>query len=161
MKATIQRRWDHDRGGPAIDVQVETPTARYTAPLRIERSETELQREVVAWIDSLLDLRAFVFHVPNGGRRDRRTAAILRGMGVRAGVADLGMLREQGRSGWIELKTEEGTQEPEQLAFEARCIMLDHDYRVCRSVCDVHATMVEWGVHFIEPPLARAHREGR
>jgi hypothetical protein len=56
------------------------------------------------------------FHVPNGGRRSPIEAAIFNGLGVRAGVSDLILLRE-GRAFALELKTERGRPTAAQMQF--------------------------------------------
>lgn len=49
---------------------------------------------------------ALLFHIPNGGKRDARTAAILKRSGVKKGVPDLCLpVPRNGYHGlWIELK---------------------------------------------------------
>ena len=49
-------------------------------------SEAQEQAAVIQWCDIR---RIPVFHVPNGGSRDKREAANLKRQGVRAGVPDL------------------------------------------------------------------------
>lgn len=54
--------------------------------------EAEMQASLFAEIDLLANQDPrwrFIFHVPNGGERDPRTAAILKSHGVRAGVPDI------------------------------------------------------------------------
>lgn len=60
--------------------------------------------------------RLKLFHVPNGGSRNRIEAAKLKRMGVRAGVADFIFLHK-GRAYFIELKYG-GDQSPSQSIFE-------------------------------------------
>lgn len=54
-------------------------------------SEADLQREVFQWIDARLrpicPLAAYIFHVPNGGYRNKRTLRHL--VGVKSGVPDI------------------------------------------------------------------------
>ena len=50
----------------------------------------------------------FAFHVPNGGWRSRIEAAILKGLGVRAGVPDV-IAIHRGRVYGLELKAEGGS----------------------------------------------------
>lgn len=59
------------------------------------------------------------FHVPNGEKRDKQTAALLRQMGVRRGVADF-ILLCRGRAIAVEVKYEdEGSQSLDQEGFQA------------------------------------------
>ena len=53
-----------------------------------------------------VELRDHLFHIPNGGKRNKREAARMKGMGVRAGVHDymLPIARGMYHGLWIELK---------------------------------------------------------
>lgn len=126
------------------------------------RTESEFQGAVVSWWDQLTldDPAPFLFHVPNGGKRDRVTAAILVGQGVRPGVADLGLMLPAGRFAWIELKTEDGKPSPQQIGFAARCLRLGHAYTVARTFADVTVALAAAGVRYSEPIAARLIREG-
>lgn len=93
----------------------------------------ELARPAAVW-----------FHVPNGEKRDARTAAILKQMGVRPGVADLVFLCVP--PACIELKTPTGRQSPPQAEFEAECSPLGVRYAVCRSVGEVAQALALWGL---------------
>lgn len=83
--------------------------------------ETKLQIEIVDWwkfayVTLKADHESVLFHVPNGGARGKREAAILQAMGVRAGIPDLILL--QVRQGFgallLECKAPTGTTRPEQ-----------------------------------------------
>lgn len=89
------------------------------------------------------------WHTPNGEKRDRKTAAMLKAMGTRAGMPDFFVLRA-GRSCapyllGIELKAGGGRQSPDQLIaqhdLEACCARMV----ICRSVEEVEAALVEHG----------------
>lgn len=130
------------------------------------RTESEFQGTVISWWDSLAGKDAgggaepFLFHVPNGGKRDRVTAAILVGQGVRPGVADLGLMLPEGRISWIELKVPGGRSSPAQKDFAARCRRLAHLYSVCWTFDDVLTAISVSGVTYTEPLDARRIREG-
>lgn len=70
-----------------------------------------------AWQWPCLDV-AF-FHVPNGGARSPRQAAVLKKAGVRRGIPDLVLAYPAGpyHGLFIELKTGRNTPTPEQAAF--------------------------------------------
>lgn len=85
-----------------------------------------------------IDLRAnqdprwrFVFHVPNGGKRDKVTAAILQRQGVRKGVPDLiWLLPACGYYGLaMELKVGSNRLEPEQAEWIRW--LSDRNYYTC------------------------------
>jgi hypothetical protein len=71
----------------------------------VNRPEQQLQRAVVQLLDLLYPPGSGVvsFHPPNGGWRSKREAAIMAGLGVRAGVSDLVLLWGAGAA-VIELK---------------------------------------------------------
>lgn len=54
-------------------------------------------------------------------------------MGVKSGISDWAYIQNLGKITWIELKTEDGHQLPEQKDFEKLCETLGHDYRIARS----------------------------
>jgi hypothetical protein len=105
-----------------------------------------------------------LFAVPNGEKRDAVTAAILRGQGVRPGVSDLVLVLPEGRSAYVEVKTEADRIRnirrtepgPDQLAFQARIEALGHLYRVVRSTGDYADLLVELGVPIRARPMGPA-----
>lgn len=117
------------------------------------RTEAEFQAAVVRWWDALqfVDPAPFLFHVPNGGKRDYLTAAILQGMGVRRGVADLGLLLPGGRTAWLELKHGDGTPSDAQKVFRRRCAELGHQHAYASSFDQVLEALRLFGVGFAEP----------
>lgn len=70
-----------------------------------------------------------------------------RTMGVKKGISDWQWMRENGKSCWIELKTDEGTQSVEQRQFEALCRRIGHEYYICRDYYQF------WDIIGISPPL--------
>ena len=84
-------------------------------------------------------LRGRLFAVPNGGRRDEKTAAKLKAEGVVAGVSDLILLkRNRAYSALlIEMKTLKGRQRDSQKQWQA-AVTADGEYKyiVCRSFDD-------------------------
>lgn len=107
--------------------------------------ERELQAKVFNWLETV-DLNGIVFHVPNDRKLDRFEAARLKSLGVRRGVADLAVMRADGRTSWLELKTHRGEQSEEQVDFEQQCARLGHEYAVARSLEQVQRVLVQWGV---------------
>lgn len=65
----------------------------------------------------------------------------MRSMGVRKGVADLEYIMDDGRTHYIELKTETGTQSPEQIEFQELCERLNAPYSLVRSYSDFWTTI--------------------
>ena len=90
--------------------------------MRIEREplEAEEQKALFEWAGYMggkhPELR-FMYHVPNGGRRNAREAAMLKAEGVKAGVPDIVLPAARGRISWALHRAEEAEErEPEQRA---------------------------------------------
>jgi VRR-NUC domain-containing protein len=79
-------------------------------------SEQAVQRAVCLHLRQRGARGLLWFHVPNGGHRKPVEAAIFNGLGVRAGVSDLILLRD-GRAFALELKTERGRPTAAQTQF--------------------------------------------
>lgn len=76
--------------------------------------EQQIQRAVFQHLKMRASPGVFAFHVPNGGYRKPREAAILKGLGVVAGVPDV-ICIYKGAIYALELKSEEGRPTPKQL----------------------------------------------
>jgi VRR-NUC domain len=75
--------------------------------VRRQQPEAQIQRAVFQHIRLRLAPGAFAFHVPNGGARRPIEAAILKGLGVTAGVPDVIAIKG-GRTFALELKAPGG-----------------------------------------------------
>lgn len=104
--------------------------------------EHELQVACVEWFRYQYPrLSKRLFAVPNGGYRDRRTAAKLKDEGVLSGVSDLILLKPNTRfhALLIEMKVTEkySRQSSEQKEWQKELTSLDeYKYVVCRSIDD-------------------------
>ncbi len=78
------------------------------------------------------DLRGRIFAINNNSVNGIK-GAINKAMGVVSGVADMCYLKPEGKTCWIEWKTESGKQSPEQVKFQQLCISLGHEYYIIRS----------------------------
>ena len=104
-------------------------------------TEAQLQASIV---QALQMQGVFAFSVPNEAlgqihaRAGHGRMAMLKAMGLRAGVADLVCLLP-GRVVFLEVKTDKGRQSRAQIEFEKVCTDLGHEYYVVRSVKDALA----------------------
>lgn len=101
----------------------------------MRHEESNLQIACVRWFRlQYPSLAPLLFSVPNGGRRDRVTGAILKAEGAVAGVADLLLLVPNiHRHGLcIEMKTPKGRQSPEQKAWQKAVESFGYKYAVVR-----------------------------
>jgi hypothetical protein len=78
------------------------------------------------------DLRGRIFAINNNSPNGIK-GAMNKAMGVVPGVADMCFLRPEGKTCWIEWKTETGRQSEDQKRFQKLCLSLGHDYVIVRS----------------------------
>src|SRR5215470_11057860 len=83
------------------------------------RPEQEIQRAIFEHLAVRGVPGTFSFHVPNGGWRSRVEAAILKGMGVRAGVPDVILIRDSEMYA-LEIKAAGGRLSPAQRECQER-----------------------------------------
>lgn len=109
----------------------------------MNRIEQALQRALVQHCGYLRAFKDTVYHVPNGGKRRPVEAAILKGMGVRAGVSDLvipvpilhrPLAGNESLGLYMELKAAGGRLTAEQRAWLERMRDLGHECHVIDSV---------------------------
>lgn len=100
--------------------------------------EHRIQCSCVRWFNlKYRKLQGRLFAVPNGGKRDARTAAILKEEGVVAGVADLILLIPNRFYGalLIEMKTAKGKQSQAQRQWQKLITERgEYKYIICRSL---------------------------
>ena len=110
-----------------------------------DNPEHRLQVACIKWMRyKRRDLYRVLFAVPNGGQRDRITAAVLRDEGVRAGVADLILLKSNDKYGalCLEMKTPDGRQSQRQKEWQRDCELFGSGkYVICRSLEDFQAAV--------------------
>ena len=105
---------------------------------RRQQPEQLLQKAVVYWLDVQRRLgRLSYFHVPNGGRRGKREAGILQGMGVRPGVPDLVIMFPAAHVLFIEMKATKGSLSPQQKLFHDELRRFGLNVHICRSLEEV------------------------
>jgi hypothetical protein len=100
-------------------------------------TEDVIQQKCVMWFRNKYSLkncnpRYLLFSVPNSGK-DVKEQSYKKATGMMAGVADLILLMPNGKTIFVEMKTEKGTQQPSQKEFESAVNDLGFTYIVCRS----------------------------
>jgi len=119
------------------------------------RPEEDLQKAVVALLTVTLTDDVFWFHVPNQkGTRSGFEARLLKGLGVKPGVADL-LFLFRGQVFALELKAPKAYQSPTQKEFEATCKRVGVPYMLCRSIDEVQGAIAGWGF----PTRGKAHAD--
>ncbi len=103
--------------------------------------ESAIQKNCVTWFRlQYPSIGRLLFAVPNGGARNAREAAIMKGEGVTAGVSDLILLYGSGNYNalCIEFKTQDKSskQSPLQKEWQALTEQYGNKYVICRSFDD-------------------------
>ena len=101
--------------------------------------ETDIQQDFMDLLAAIPYQRGtvkdFVYAIPNGGYRTKRTGKTLKAEGVKKGIPDTHcfIARAPYHSLYIEFKTEKGTLRPEQEQVIAMLREQGHKVVVCRS----------------------------
>lgn len=109
-------------------------------------TEADIHRAVAVYLQTVLDPRQVWWSTfPSGGGGQIR-GALLKSMGLKAGVPDILVIPARKPAHWIELKAEGKYLEPHQRALHASLEGLGCKVSVCRSIDDVRETFAEWGI---------------
>lgn len=96
--------------------------------------EADIQRSIVRDLRLILQPPFILHHSANeSGKADAKAQAILTGMGVHPGFADLALLGEDRRLLFLEVKTRTGIQSAAQIEFEDLVGVFGWPYEVVRS----------------------------
>ncbi|MFC0282421.1 hypothetical protein ACFFJB_14775 [Camelimonas abortus] len=118
-------------------------------PQRRKRVQRELgpHKAIAAFLDCALPEEYRYTHVPNGGARDARTGAMLKAMGVKAGVPDMVVFGPGSWCGLLEIKPANGgALSPSQKAWAEWAGQNSVCYAVVRSVGDVQVALNDWRI---------------
>lgn len=109
-----------------------------TRPNRAQmfHKEADFQKVAAQWLDIMASVHQFMwFHPPNGGWRDKRTAARFKGEGVKPGVSDIIMIfPPNGHVAVAELKSATGQVSVLQRIFMEGIEMTGGEVRVCYTL---------------------------
>jgi hypothetical protein len=111
--------------------------------VRRARPEDEIQRAVIAHFAVRGVRDAFVFVVPNGGVRSPIEAAIMRGLGTRAGAPDLFMI-SRGEVFALELKSKSGRTTVVQLQTIKDIRRAGGHAEICHGIDAAIKQLEEW-----------------
>lgn len=115
------------------------------AKRRRSRPEQIIQRAVFDHIRSRASAGVFAFHVPNGGKRRPIEAAILKGMGVTAGVPDI-IAIHNGKTYAMELKAPGGRPSEKQLETIAKLNQAGAFTAICEGIDPALRVLEAWGL---------------
>lgn len=112
--------------------------------------ESKLQCACVEWARlQYPKLKRLLFAIPNGGKRNKVEAAIMKGEGVTPGTADLFLSIPAMVDGilwcglYIEMKYGKGMQSPDQVDFQLAVSAEGYYYTVCADF-DTFKVLVDW-----------------
>lgn len=114
------------------------------------RPEQDFQMQVARYLDLALPGDAFWTAFPAGGGGKIR-GAILKGMGLKAGVPDI-LIVHEGRALFLELKAGRGRISPAQAKTHGDLWEAGSPVAVCRSLSEVQMVLLRWAI----PLKARA-----
>ena len=121
--------------------------------------EADAQRAIVSALRIALPRDAIVHHCANevteGGPRGAKRQAILVGMGVHAGFADL-LVMSEGRVLFLEVKSTKGRLRPAQDAFRDTVLAQGFGWALVRSVDDALGALADHGFTSRVRPARRA-----
>src|SRR4051812_15358378 len=98
--------------------------------------ETALHCAALDYIRSICP-DCLVWHTPNGGKRSKETARLMKRLGLMPGVFDLTMMLPDGRHVYLEAKVGKNDLTEDQDQFKKELILRDVPYVVFRSLNDI------------------------
>jgi len=111
----------------------------------MKRPEQDIHRAVVLHLNARAEPRVFFWHTPNGGKRSMIEAKIFKGLGVRAGVPDLVILKG-GSLYALELKASGGRLSPSQRLTLAAMDECGATVATASSLDEALITLECWGI---------------
>ena len=109
-------------------------------------NETPIQIAIVDWLRMVLP-KDKVHHSPNGEKRDKKTAAILKRMGVLAGWPDITIMTHDGRCVFLEVKRAKGGRlSKDQEDFRDFCLAAKIPWAETRSIDAAREALRMFGV---------------
>lgn len=118
--------------------------------------EGPIHRSILHWLQLVLP-GALVVHVPNevaaDGDHIRRAIGKAKGLGLCIGFPDLAVFMSNGRVVMFEVKAPRGKISGPQAEVQAKLTGLDHHVAVVRSIDEVRACLIAWGIETREKCL--------
>lgn len=117
-----------------------------TAYYRTEHGEQVALFSWAGWnVEGYPEL-AYLYAIPNGGKRDKATAAKLQAEGVRPGVLDVHLPIARGRyiGLWLEMKVGGNKMTQEQREWLGAMVRFGHRVKVCYSADEAISALIEY-----------------
>lgn len=127
---------------------------------KVPQKEVSLHMSVAAYLRRACPDAVLWFHVPNGEKRDARTAGKLKAMGVLAGVPDFVFVMPNAQAAFIELKVGDNGLSSAQIEFRAQALSSGCAYATARSMEEVEAILTRWLAAYDLKPRASVIQGG-
>jgi len=113
-----------------------------------EKSEDEIQFEILDLFKVALIDEAIYFHVPNGGYRHISVAKKMADLGVKSGVPDLILLvpNNPDKVFFLEVKKPKGNLSDAQKEFRDWCGAHGYPFAIARSRDEAEQIIRHWGI---------------
>jgi hypothetical protein len=118
--------------------------ARFPATLRPKVKEVSLHMSAAAFLRRAWPEHLPWSHFPAGERRDAKTGAKLKAMGLAPGWPDFIFVLPNGQAAFLELKAPDGQLSDNQIEFRDRVLALHCGYATARSLDEVERTLSRW-----------------
>lgn len=109
------------------------------------RPEDQIQRAIFQHLKARKAPGTFAFHVPNGGKRKPIEAAIMKGLGVTAGVPDV-IAIHRGHAYGLELKADDGRPTAKQIEALAAMEKAGATVAVAKGLDEAISQLEVWGL---------------
>lgn len=111
--------------------------------------ESKIQQACVRWFRYQYP-ELTLFAIPNGGKRGKVEAGIMKAEGVLAGVADLFLMHanKDYHGLFLEAKTSKGKQSDSQIDFECAAYLENYDYAIFRSFEEFEKVVTDYLKHY-------------
>lgn len=114
---------------------------------RRKHPEDAIQIAIVDYLRAVLVPRDYkVAAIPNGGKRGKAEAGIMKATGTLAGMPDLIIIGPLGHCFFIEVKASKGTESEAQIAMKEWMISIGVPCAVVRGIDDVRAAIAHWNL---------------
>lgn len=152
MKLTSKNIMQKERLKSAIDTWSSSVSKLIQKKPR-KNNESKIQQSFIKWFSHQYpQYDKLLFAIPNGGKRSKITASILKSEGVKSGVADLflSIPRNAPLDNWkkhglyVETKTDIGEQSSEQIKFQKAVELQGYQYTICRSIDEFIKTINDY-----------------
>ena len=102
--------------------------------------ESKIQKSIIDYLRAVLP-HAVVFAIPNGSQRTASGRPANAVVGLLPGAPDLCVVLPQGRTLWLEVKSDKGRVSTNQIAVHGLFNSLGHPVPVVRSIDDVRQAL--------------------